>query len=453
MNDFRPPPGENDPQMIRASALTVALVFTIAAPAALANPRVAACLAVLAAPQRDGADPAGPFLRLIEELVQTQKLSDAHLERVLAAAQDGRVINPVTDDDADVNSEMLIYRRAFDEHLASVELDAATVRDKLSIMLETRRAHLDRREVVREETAGPYRRARYHTLSPAEFTVYQSPDEPVEITLTHSIAVSDVLTTQAQWFHRMGANPARHIEAPETTRLTIDGQEFVGQPDNPVVLFSWWSGLFYLNALSEAEGLTPAYNVDHLNFSGWTGKAVSDSKDLFFAAAEGRLGLIIGMAFPKVNAPGGNIYLTEGYRYPTTAEQMLLRSAGKTQTTGLPFDKSRTHDYEWIRANSGGFTQPVGRKLPLMVQGKPFFDVFGNVREMSSDPCPNGNEPTVLPGKNPFERGLSHFRQVARGDVWAEDIGIADVEAIVSHEQRSNYGLRPVRTLNPRGGP
>lgn len=74
---------------------------------------------------------------------------------------------------------------------------------------------------------------------------------------------------------------------------------------------------------------------------------------------------------------GGN------YRLPTEAEwEYAARSGGKRQKWAGSDSEAEAVDYAWLKGNSGGKPQPVGRKKP---NGLGLYDMCGNVQEWVND--------------------------------------------------------------------
>ncbi|MFF5959631.1 formylglycine-generating enzyme family protein [Streptomyces luteogriseus] len=109
----------------------------------------------------------------------------------------------------------------------------------------------------------------------------------------------------------------------------------------PVEGVSWWDAIRFCNALSEHEGLTPAYEVEH-----GTGSADGDATAHWDPAAD-------------------------GYRLPTEAEWEHACRAGGTGPRYGPLD-----DIAWYRGNSGDRVRSVGGRQP---NAWGLYDMLGNV--------------------------------------------------------------------------
>ena len=73
-------------------------------------------------------------------------------------------------------------------------------------------------------------------------------------------------------------------------------------------------------------------------------------------------------------------------------------------------------EYAWYSANSNGTTHPVGQKKPIIINGKPIYDMHGNVWEWTLDAW--GNPPG---GIDPLAVGQSDSGRVVRGGCRGND--------------------------------
>ncbi len=102
------------------------------------------------------------------------------------------------------------------------------------------------------------------------------------------------------------------------------------------------------------------------------------------------------------------------YRLPTEAEwEFVARIRGLSSGDYAHGNTDKDlEDYAWFRGNSGARTHPVGEKKPIMVFGKPIYDIHGNVQEWIADR--DGN----LAGGIDPQGAATGFFHVMRGGGW-----------------------------------
>jgi len=174
----------------------------------------------------------------------------------------------------------------------------------------------------------------------------EKPQHRVQITRPFYLGVYEV--TQAQYEAVMGENPS-HFASTGAGSATVAGQS-TGR--HPVENVSWLQAVWFCNALSRIEGLTPFYHVNGDN-----------------------------VEIPDRNA--------SGYRLPTEAEwEYACRANAPTPTIYSSGDDPRSvESIAWYGANSKDRTHSVGEKLP---NGFGLFDMNGNVCEWCWDRAPDG---------------------------------------------------------------
>ncbi len=145
---------------------------------------------------------------------------------------------------------------------------------------------------------------------------------PHLVTLSRDFWLGTTEVTQHQWQSVMGNNPAK-----------IKGE------DHPVEMVSWNECARFCNALSQQEGLTPAYRISE--------ESITWNRD------------------------------ADGYRLPTEAEWEYACRAGTTGPRSGDLDEMAVY-----ALNSGRLTRPVGTRKP-----NPWglHDMYGNVWEWCWD--------------------------------------------------------------------
>jgi formylglycine-generating enzyme required for sulfatase activity len=163
-------------------------------------------------------------------------------------------------------------------------------------------------------------------VAPGTFMMGSPPSEPErddhelqhQVTLSRGFWLGKNEVTQRQWQAVMGNNPSK-----------LKGEDF------PVEKVNWYDCVIFCNALSELEGLTPAYRISGESVT-WIGSA-------------------------------------DGYRLPTEAEWEYACRAGTTGPFAGDLDEMAIY-----ALNSGRKTRSVGTRKP---NSWGFHDMHGNVLE------------------------------------------------------------------------
>jgi formylglycine-generating enzyme required for sulfatase activity len=208
-------------------------------------------------------------------------------------------------------------------------------------------------------------------IAPGKFMMGEV-GQQMETEITKPYEMAATQTTQVVW--RKVAEQAKLKLPGKYDALNPDPSYFKGEL-NPVELVSWNDVQLWLGALNEL-------------------------------AAQGDA---IVNEVMRGHKPG------EIYRLPTEAEwEFVVRARGKAQGT-YHFGESETElsEYAWYGANAKKQPHPVAQKKPLIIDGREFYDVHGDVWEWVQD----WYDGTTKGGKDPNGPSTGSAR-VVRGGSW-----------------------------------
>lgn len=182
--------------------------------------------------------------------------------------------------------------------------------------------------------------------------------------------------------HRVGVaafEMGKYAVTQEEYRAVMGDNPGTPQGDKlPVTNVSWFDAAAFCNALSQREGLAPAYTIEGTNVT-WNEQA-------------------------------------DGYRLPTEAEWEYAARAGTETAWSFGDEETKLADYAWYGESFQGNVHPVGQKLP-----NPWglYDMHGNVWEWCwevvgpyLEPLPASGARVLRGGSFIFNPG--HLRSVNR---------------------------------------
>jgi formylglycine-generating enzyme required for sulfatase activity len=202
-------------------------------------------------------------------------------------------------------------------------------------------------------------------------TAYKANEQVHEVSLS-SFFIGETEVTQALWKEVMGDNPSR-----------------IAGDDRPVDSVNWFEAVRFCNALSEKEGLAPAYKIEGTTVS-WDQSA-------------------------------------GGYRLPTEAEWEYAARGGvlgalSTEALDRAFYSGgeNAESLGWFNSNSGKTSHPVKGKAPNELG---LYDMSGNLWEWCWDYFGEYPQEPVV---NPVGAAESP-RRILRGGAWFTPVNLLRV--------------------------
>ena len=378
--------------------------------------------------QRDGTE---GLIAYLGTLLERQIIGDTELLRLIKGLERGEISNPIHEEETWISSAALIHREEIQEYINRTELNQKELLDWSKRSLKEKERVRVKREETREETQDVHQKMEFNPVPEGRFQMGDGQNKKT-VHLKQPIEVMSTQVTQKQWVEVMGENPSKFGEGEHSIVVSLNGQSVKMQPDNPVEKVTWWSVIVYANKLSKKEGLKPAYDLSGIKWKAGT------------SAEAGTLDVESGEI--KISAPGGDYYQADGYRLPTEAEQEYMLRAAGTANGKYHFgdNDAELKDHAWHSENADGKTHPVGQLKPLIVDGKDFYDLHGNVWEWGWD----WHASDLKGGDNPVGAKTGSDR-VVRGGSWyynASFLRSAYRGNVGPGYRYGNVGFRLVRT-------
>ena len=405
------------------------------------------------------------FQSYIGELLEEQIIKEPQLTRFIENLEEGELINPISKEEALTSTALLVQRRGIQKYLDQSSLDQKELLDWARATLEKRARVRVSREEVREETRYPAQKLEFHPVKrPVSFEMTDGRNRKF-VTLTYPIEVQSTPVTQKQWVEIMGENPSHFAKGEDSVVLNFNGKPIELQPDNPIENVTFWSALEFANRLSEQHGLPPAYDLSGITWeSSWTRPEDGTLKPVFEQRHSSKVRIYVK---GKSHDPYESdiYYQAGGYRLPTLAEQMyMLRGGEKMKGKSIFKDDSDLAKHAWHWGNSGDRSHPVGLLQPIMIDGKNFYDLYGNVDEWGWDKSTSTSRLEEYREKNPVGLKQKHedFRRAVGGmggnvHSFPSALLLPDLQGVVSRfvdpgRVDEALGFRLVRTIGRGDG-
>ena len=257
------------------------------------------------------------------------------------------------------------------------------------------------------------------------------------VRLTHALLVRRTLVTQQEWQELTGTNPAF----------------FGGCPTCPVERVAWPEMLQWLNLKSQADELTPCYDLSACGGGDRFGEGCEEQTSS--CTSDFRCG--------DVDPPDLGC---DGYRLPTDAEHEYVARAGTFTRWYTGSDATPSNEIGWARENSGDRTHivaDVANRPHVCSNPWGLCDISGNVHTLVFDKSPLGHgqaslpdiDPVALVGERDDHRALrtaswnrpgyrmrSSYRHSAGRDTRSNEVGFRFVRALPCDDpDRDLYGV------------
>ncbi len=242
----------------------------------------------------------------------------------------------------------------------------------------------------------------------------------IETEITKPFEMMATQVTQMMWARlkiAMGEknlnkiNPSNFKTGTDSTTVNIEGIDVQMKADHPVEQVSWEDVKLYINGLN------------HLSSTG-----------------DVKMQELLEKLIPGHRK--GDIY-----DFPTEAQwEFVMRDRGNANKKHFDRDdEADVPNHAWFAGNAGSETHAVATKQARMIDGKPFYDLEGNVWEWNKDSWDGSSK---LPGgKDPL--GFTGSYRVVRGSSWginAQGLRSGNRGYISPGNRYGSVGFRLVRT-------
>jgi formylglycine-generating enzyme required for sulfatase activity len=394
---------------MRWAAILAAVLFLGWCGSVSASVLAASAVAKSASPEKCAAvltTPTENFVGYLGLLLDNQVIGQRQLARLVEGLRQGELVNPISPEEARASSSLQIHREGLEEVLSENGID----RDEVLRWAEENLKEKIRVRVKRGETRGDtqaiHQQMIFNHVDPGTFEMGDW-EAPSTVTLTKAFEMMSTQVTQKQWVMIMGVNPSGFRKGDHTITLNIDGKLVEVQPDHPVEQVSWDDVQQYIKKLNKLSR--------------------DDDPRLYNLIPDHKRG--------------------DRYRLPSEAEWEFVVKARGSALGNYYFgnDVSELKKHAWYFENSGQTTHPVGQLEPLEIDGKKFYDILGNVMELTNDFFDYLPSRKKLTNPRGPRKGEYH---VMRGGSWRRELDYMDSieRSRIHHGDRKNrIGFRLVR--------
>ena len=398
------------PRQSHIKRAVLALAILLLLPLGVEAKNLKACDTSLGENEASDLEGTDNLISYLARLYEERIVSFEDLIKVQKALQDqNKLINPLADY-PQTTSKIITHRDQLDENMQHAKIDLIKFSEWLEkFIIDCKQVHQAKQE-AKNETLLAATKPIFHRVEPEEFDFRGiTGTREHEIKISHPMMVQSTVITKKMWSDLMDGESLSNAET-----------------DVPKTNISWWQAALYANKLSEIEGLPLVYNLDGVEF---------DENFKVVRLRDIRV---------RVNAPQNDVYQTTGYRLPTKDEYLFLITDGgrlvkEAFASGIRFEAQSMDEYTWC--GDSMVLHRVGEKKPFLINGKEFFDLYGDAQQFLHDPVslPIRNEPAE---SSRYIGGYSPTMPCDQVHAWG---GI--VTNIGHSVKNATVGFRLVRTL------
>ncbi len=341
-------------------------------------------------------DTTKDFISYLDTLVQKGVLKEPQLERLLESLTEPKIKNPLSLTEAASSSEGTLHYYGIEKFLQHPHFDRQKVSEWILIKLKRKKVETVERKKAFIKTLNLYQKISMVMIEKGHY-FYTYAQKEIKEVIERPFAFQTTEVTQLQYAMVMGVNPSGFVEGAKTQFVEGQGHKVRVQPDHPVDTVGWKDGVAFANRINEL--------------------VMEDSPLIPYLLPEHKKGMV--------------------YRLPTEAEwEYVARLLGnQKEVFSFGGDWAKITEYAWMGENANKRTHAVAQLKPVVVNGKPIFDLHGNVAEW------------VLSHKD----GKSDW--VQKGGSWS-DLAWTCQTANSSPDHGGGYrsdvtGIRLVAELNP----
>ncbi len=277
-----------------------------------------------------------------------------------------------------------VLREKMKEHILKLQTESSK-----NVKVEDKKKE-EQKKVVKEalDPVNLAKKMTFHEITPGKFMMGEIGSQ-VSTEITKPFEMMATQVTQMMWARlkiAMGEkdldkiNPSNFKTGTDGTTVNIEGIDVQMKADHPVEQVSWDDVKGYIDGLNRLSSSGDAKTQELLE------KLIPGHKK-------------------------GDVY-----DLPTEAQwEFVMRNRGHANKTHFDRDdESDVPNHAWFSGNSGNQTHAVATLQPRMIDGKPFYDLEGNVWEWNKD----WYDGTLKGGKDPQGPTTPGSDRVRRGGSW-----------------------------------